>query len=237
MAKCIFFSLVAFMLSGFSSIYAEAPQYGSLKGALNEFSTSEYNLEEKLIIANELIRCRTYFITGNSFNLVLERMEELKQENKVSENEITSFKEDASKCIGLQKSDFYMVEKILREAAEAGDITAQLNYYVYAAPNSLDIKFSSPEISIDQIASNSILYLNEAAKKGEFQALLKLAEIHYSGQFVSKDLNIAASYLQAYEACSEMEVAGEYEFIYSEVLGKEEEIAKAAQDIIAESCY
>ena len=236
MTKRVLFVLAALMLSNFNSIYAEDSQYEYLKKTISEFSISDSSLEEKLAIVRGLIKCRAYPSNENNLHVVLGRMEALKQENEISENEIASFKENAYKCIGLEESDFYMVEKILREAAEEGDTTAQLNYYIYAAPNANAKRFSSPEISIDQIASNSIKYLNEAVKNGEFQALLGLAEIYYSGEFVRRDVNISASYLQAYEVCSEQEVSGEYEFIYSEVAGNEEKIAKAAQDIIAESC-
>lgn len=201
-----------------------------LSARLDPAALSETSDDGKMDIVGELIECRFLPTSESEYEKAVSNAE--KAGNSYAAE---SLRTAARKCIGLTDEDFHQVGAILRELAEGGVTSAQLNYWRYVSPAPAPrYSLSDPSITNSSLAERSERFLLAAARQGEYSALLSLAHLHFSGELQSRDYNEAAAFIAAYEACSGKTAPAEANQIYSASKGLESEIARRSEALIEE---
>lgn len=202
----------------------------SLSERLNPAIFSETSANGKLSLVSGLIECRFFPTSDADYQRAI-----LNAKRAGNAYAAETIRTEASKCIGLTAEDFYKVEAILRELAEGGSTTAQMNYWRYVSPTPAQhYRLSDPSISDSILAQYSERFLMAAAEKGENSALLSLAQLNFSGELKTRDYVDAAAFIATYEACSGSSAPPNANQIFNSAKGLEGAVALRAEALVEE---
>lgn len=232
------------LLGGAPAVGLSAPEVGSVKLALSEYreNPEKVNLGASLDLARSIIKCRQYPKSRSQLDKIISKItKQASADNpdlpqQYYEDIKSDLDENAPTCFGLTASDMTEVNTVLEHAADRGSMTAQVNYYRYGKPNTDELGIRESSALMRDFGLRSIEYLERAAENGSDIALLNLAEIYYSGEYIAREINLSAAYLHAYEACTGNEVHGEYDEIYSHADKEMNDVASLSAQMIEEYC-
>jgi len=83
-------------------------------------------------------------------------------------------------------------------AAENGNVSAQLDYALYASRMFEDERIALDPDAIRDFKERTVTFLESAGKAGESQAYMRLSDIYKNGVLASKDSVMAYAYADAY---------------------------------------
>jgi hypothetical protein len=130
-----------------------------------------------------------------------ERLQEAVRTGKKTEEagnkQLTSLDEKHESCKGLSKDDFDKRFEYIAQAAEAGDINAQVDFLALYGES-----LEQPEHALDPewiraYKEKGVSYLKAAVSKGSVDAMSALAMVYWDGLVVEKNVVIAYAYMYA----------------------------------------
>ncbi len=229
--RSIIFLVTFSVFSAHGLLAAAEDQYPTLAERLAAGEIEQLPAADRLEIASDLIRCQWRPLSREEYLKLFRHYQEIGHQVSAEQ------KQAYHRCIGLTPEGFYHVESLLGELADEGNLTAQLAYFRYVMPSSANrFSYHSPEVSPEEIASNSERFLLMAARSGKHMALLHLSDLTHNGPESVRDQVMSAAYLAAYEACTG-EVAAPYmgmHHVYSDSKGLEPNIAYHVEKVVRE---
>lgn len=105
----------------------------------------------------------------------------------------------------LSRSEIYQA---ITQAAEHGDVRAQLHYAGYAAELFDDPKYALDPNSVREFKLNTVKFLKAAGRNGESDAYLRLSDIYKEGTVTESDPALSYAYANAFFQTSKRRYAG-----------------------------